>query len=592
MPDRGEVRTVYASGVGRSVRGAAVLVLIALASSFAYADTEEKEDWVIYATGPGWLRFGPRAEFASEQKSSAEIWGGQSDAPLQKTLLAEGFEDRQAVLDYLCPRLTKVHLRFNALVPPYEVVYAIFGEGEYALRLSRGNDPDAVLFRQDEYALSDEKAILTEYGITPRFGIGKRWLVHATGHGTRDGPVADDAWMAIGSQPLPNPKVPGSYYFVIADGIGGTFTYSADKFEGPYCDSYGISRAMLRLGVSTLQLSRGSRHTREIIASELPEEPRDYGSRALGVQVIVAPVEMRDWVVYVTGERYLHIGTRKEFEAPVKRSETIGFGLGEELVQKEILDLGRPFIAYDQALWTLRGHLRDVKVGFHALSQPRETVDATVMGRELTLHLARNPEIMVAGYRGYNSAAEIRLMLENGIVPKKYFGKQWLVHATGHGTYSGPVVDDHWMMVGSAPQGGRVVIPDGLGGTFTYSVDQPAGPFEDSVTLAKALEQRGLKSIRIYAQDRSVSADEAYAAAEPPTERRPRILSITPDRGSPGQSFYVTVIAEGARPWYEFELAQGVEVTNETYLGVNPDGPGEIFLATVDVAEDAPLTGE
>jgi hypothetical protein len=60
----------------------------------------------------------------------------------------------------------------------------------------------------------------------------------------------------------------------------------------------------------------------------------------------------------------------------------------------------------------------------------------------------------------------------------KLFAKpQYLVHAIGHGTINGPVKDDWWFLYPLSPQNRVLYLPDGTGGTFTYSVDQSSGPF-------------------------------------------------------------------------------------------------------------------
>lgn len=58
------------------------------------------------------------------------------------------------------------------------------------------------------------------------------------------------------------------------------------------------------------------------------------------------------------------------------------------------------------------------------------------------------------------------------------FGKpQYLLHATGHGTVNGPMKDDWWFLNENQPKSGFIELPDGMGGTFTYSIDQTMGPF-------------------------------------------------------------------------------------------------------------------
>ncbi|MCC7494025.1 MAG: hypothetical protein IT204_16830 [Fimbriimonadaceae bacterium] len=549
-------------------------------------------DWVIYATGPGWLRLGSRAEFAAAARLRDEIWGGNSAEPLPKTLLHEGFENRDAAQRFLLAHLTKVRYAFNATATPKEIVRGQLDGHDYALRLDRGNDPEAVLAIGQTYDLAAELALLTTGGLTPRAVFAKSWLVHATGHGTTDGPVKDDRWMLIGSPPTPDPKVAGQALFRISDGWGGTFGYSCDRWEGPYRDNYGLARALRRLGVERVDLGPpAGGYQRQIVAAQVPDDARDHGSEVLGVQTFRDPPELRDWVIYLTADRWLHIGTRTEYLAPVKQRETVWGGQGDELVKKELLYPERRFLAYDQAREFLVKELLDPRVAFHPNADPRETVVCALGGVDRQVQIARDPDSLLAGYGGYSLGAEIAALAAAGKLPRKVFGKQWLVHATGHGTYYGPVKDDLWMMVGSEPKNGGVTIPDGDGGTFGYSVDQVAGPFSDSLTLSGALRQFNLTSVRLVAEDRYVSADEGLVTAPAPTvPRAPRILSLTPSRGEPGQSFYVTVRTEGMKPWWGFRFGDGVTVSDELWLGRDPDQPtADRWLATLTLSDQARL---
>jgi hypothetical protein len=60
---------------------------------------------------------------------------------------------------------------------------------------------------------------------------------------------------------------------------------------------------------------------------------------------------------------------------------------------------------------------------------------------------------------------------------KPFDSPQYLLHATGHGTMDGPRPDDWWFLNPNQPTNGFVALPDGMGGTFTYSIDQSLGPF-------------------------------------------------------------------------------------------------------------------
>lgn len=544
-------------------------------------------DWVIYHTGPGWLRVGSRAEFNQPRQMAEEIWGGNSTDPLPKTLLVGGLPNREAALEVLCARLTKVHYDINALRGPRQVVRAIFGEGEYYLRLAGGMGEDVALHRAEEYDLAAERAILSAHGITPRWDLGRLYLIHAKHHGTREGIVEDNRWMLFSAEPKVNKKNPAEGIFHLPDGWGGVFIYIADEWEGPYRDNFGLARAMRRLGITELELwPPMNRDTPRVVAAEVPDDARDHGAAVQGVQPIVEPPALRDWVVYLTADRWLHIGTRTEFETVVPQAQTIWSGTSDQPVQKVLVDFGTPFNCYEQALEAVVGALTEVTVARHPNNQPRETVAAKIAGRDVMLHLARGPYDLVAGYGGYDFGAEFALMLAHGKPPLRRFGPVYLVHATGHGTINGPVVDDHWMLVTDQPQNGGVRVPDGLGGTFGYSVDRVAGPISDSQVLAAAMKANGVESVGLW--DGLFFADELdppLTRREPPRETR--IVSITPDRGDPSSQFYVTIVAEGMRPWYGFSLGPGIVVTDPTCLGANPDGPGERWLATVTVAEGA-----
>ena len=53
-----------------------------------------------------------------------------------------------------------------------------------------------------------------------------------------------------------------------------------------------------------------------------------------------------------------------------------------------------------------------------------------------------------------------------------------MLHATGHGTYNGPVKDDWLFLFPNHPNDkGGIELPDGTGGTFGYSIDYYSGPY-------------------------------------------------------------------------------------------------------------------
>jgi len=553
----------------------------------------ELPEYVIYSTGPGWLRVGSAKEYLAPWELRHEIFGGNATEPLPKELLRRGFATHEDALTHLCERLTRVRVVSSPLTTPKEWIEAMFDGKNYNLRLTGAVDFEDTLPRGTEYDFAAERKVLADHGLTPRRPIGRLWLIHILGHGTREGFVAENDWVLFSAEPLPNPKQPDQGYFLKPDGFGGTFTYLCDQWIGPFRDDFGLAVAMQQRAIEKLELyPPGNSFTPTVYAGDIPREPRDYGPEVAGVQPIVDPPELRDWVVYVTADQWLHVGTRTEFETPVKQRETIWSGLGEDPVVKQELKLGKVFRSYDHAVATVLQQVSEATIAYHPNADPRETVQVKVGGRDWQAHLARSPYQLVAGYGAYNLRAEIDLLLANGVVPVKRFGAQYLVHATGHGTYSGPVKDDHWMMVTSQPQNGGVTIPDGSGGTFGYSVDQVQGPFTDSLTLAKALQALNLKAINLAGGYVAVSVDDVLLPKPPAPPQPPEILSLTPDRGEAGESFYVTVIAKGMQPGYSFNFGPGVAVTDPTCLGVNPEGEGERWLATLTIAEGASFRGQ
>jgi hypothetical protein len=537
----------------------------------------------------GWLRVISRARFSAPEPKSSEMFGGTQEEKLVKKELQGGFADRDAALKFLCSRITRVVVGYNPVRTPKEIVQATYAGQEYYLGLEGANDPEA-LRPSDNYDLDREKGVLKLHGITPRVAYRKLWLVHATGHGTVAGAVKDDVWMTIPSEPSRHKESPSGGVFLIADGMGGTFTYTCDRWEGPYRDNFGMARAMQRLGVAEVSVfPPANAYVRKLVAAEIPEAPRDYGSDVLGLQPIVDSGDMAEWQVYVTGNVWLHVGTRAEFEHPVKQKETLLAGNGDEVMKRESVPLGRRFVSYEDALDALVPKLANPRTMRDPLSNPPEILVADLNGKKVLVHLVRNPDVLIASYSAYDLGAEQRLLSSRGKPARRTVKPQWLVHATGHGTYSGPVKDDLWMMVLAEPRDGGVTVPDGMGGTFGYSVDQVAGPFADSIALARELKARGIASIGLAAEDRQVHAWEADVPTEPTAKppEPPRIVSITPDKGEAGETFYITFIATGMKQGYRIRFGPGVTVTDETCLGKNPDGPGERWLATVTIDKDA-----
>jgi hypothetical protein len=71
---------------------------------------------------------------------------------------------------------------------------------------------------------------------------------------------------------------------------------------------------------------------------------------------------------------------------------------------------------------------------------------------------------------------------------------QYLIHATGHGTTSGPVKDDWWFLFPQAPDSkGGLLLPDGSGGTFGYSTDHSSGPYTTPRAACAAAAAAGVQ---------------------------------------------------------------------------------------------------
>ncbi|MCU1398575.1 MAG: hypothetical protein JWN62_1684 [Acidimicrobiales bacterium] len=78
---------------------------------------------------------------------------------------------------------------------------------------------------------------------------------------------------------------------------------------------------------------------------------------------------------------------------------------------------------------------------------------------------------------------------------------QYLIHITGHGTTSGGVKDDALIIFNNPPDAnGGILVSDGTGGTFGYSTDFSAGPFE------KPSEVCAAAGARLAAQGGSISS--------------------------------------------------------------------------------------
>lgn len=80
----------------------------------------------------------------------------------------------------------------------------------------------------------------------------------------------------------------------------------------------------------------------------------------------------------------------------------------------------------------------------------------------------------------------------------------YVIHAIGHGTTDGPVTDDWWFLFGVEPKNNSVDLPDGSGGTFTYSTDYSSGPYNTPRAVCNAEGSR--------LGDRTMSAWQAWTS--------------------------------------------------------------------------------
>jgi len=83
---------------------------------------------------------------------------------------------------------------------------------------------------------------------------------------------------------------------------------------------------------------------------------------------------------------------------------------------------------------------------------------------------------------------------DNSVWDKPFSQPQYLLHATGHGTMDGPRPDDWWFLNPNQPKNGFIELPDGMGGTFTYSIDQYQGPFNTPRVVCAAASEKSKES--------------------------------------------------------------------------------------------------
>lgn len=174
-------------------------------------------EWVIYATEVGWLRIGTRAEFDARWKIRDEINGGDSERTLGKALLMHGLRSHDDALRKVCDNLTgvKLHIAPSTGGGPVRYLTGILGGKELSLHLAPGFDAEmtetmsrtGAFYKALEYDFDAEWAILRRHGITPRYVFGrKQWFVHSLGHGSLAGPVAEDRWTCVSTQPETDSK--------------------------------------------------------------------------------------------------------------------------------------------------------------------------------------------------------------------------------------------------------------------------------------------------------------------------------------------------------------------------------------------------
>lgn len=577
-----------------------------------------KAEWVVYTSELGWLRIGSRDEFSARWQKKDEIWGGTSAEPLQKNLILEGFLSREQAVEALCGKLTKVQLRIAppASGAPTRYISARYDDLEFNLRLTEGFDSTSVMamskgafFKGLEYDWESEWAVLQKQNITPRYIFpNKQWLLHAIGRGTTEGPEKLDQWMCFTLKP----DEKGLFTIPLEDGT--TQTYQSDQQEGPFLDSYTFARVMKKYRLTRIDLwppvtSIIGRDVQPRVDAEMiPDNPKDYGDAVLPWQPLLPRKDLQDWVVYATDGDWLHVGTRYEFNKPMMQREVIWGGTSEDVAQKTLLApaTGKVYYSYQQALTDLCANLTQVTTQYHPLAQPRETINGTYQGKVYKLRLERGAnggEVLEFRTLNYDYFANWQILAERKITPRRTFSPGKLVHATGHGTYSGPVKDDMWLFVPAGavhPDGQGMTLPDGMGGTFGYSIDFASQEVQSNYELSPVLRQlvsgnselkSKINSIGIPNEDRGVRSDEV-----PPNPRdagtRPGISQITviavrPNRANQGDQLGVTILASGIDYGCRLDFGENIEVTDLCYGGRDADTDYDQWWCTLNISNSA-----
>jgi hypothetical protein len=564
--------------------------VVALSLPTATSRSAPQTAWVIYANELGWLRVGTQAEFDKPWKKGQEIWGGKSEEPLKKETLQGGFASRDEALQALCQELARVRLKSQGMATPRWTTNALYRGKEYNLHLDRGGPiVDDLLPGGMDYNLDTEISILAQHKVTPRMVFGLQYLCHVYKHDTMQGPENLNVWMC-------EPNRPEGGGFWIPDDYGMQMNhYWCDKFEGPFMDSFSMAEAMKRHKADRVKLWPSSLKG-EVNAALVPDDPKDYGSRATPVQPWITPPEMLDWVIYATEANWLRVGTRTEFKTPRKRNQEIWAGTSEQPIPKTLVAEG--FKSCEQAQRALCAGLTKVRWQFAARNEPRFIVLGLFKGKEYRLQLVRAPYQLVAGGLGYDYDAERLLLARHGVTPRLVFGNQWLVHSLQVSTISGPQKTDRWMMVTEQPKGQGVAVPDGGGGWFIHGIDPggTAGPFTDSFALAAALKARKTKGVYLAGGGQCMVnpdwvPDNPSDNGRPPRKTQPKISGVEPAKAKQGAELYVTIFGEDIEPGADVSLGEGIAVTNLSYFGHDPDQGSQDsqWLATLAIVDDAPV---
>ncbi|WP_395094902.1 tetratricopeptide repeat protein [Armatimonas sp.] len=289
------------------------------------------------------------------------------------------------------------------------------------------------------------------------------------------------------------------------------------------------------------------------------------------------------WVVYTidadANTRWLFIGSREEYERPTPQSDVLFAGGSSSPAQKSLVTLseGSEFPSRDAALRAVVKNLSSLMWVYSPLTRPKEFIQAQVQGRAVYPDLSGNANQY---YKGGETLAVLRSIIP-ALTPRKTFPPQWLVHATGHGTYDGGVKDDLWLMVATGLNAEKKTFtkPDGAGGTFGYTYDQASGPFTESYALMEAMRRVNVRAVETSARDRFISIDELPKGLTPldngvggesrvtPPENRPLIPNIptpplitNPSTANAHAAQAGTLIAQGRFDEAQCEAAKAVEL--------------------------------